>query len=1145
MTNRDAVSSVDVRWERVEIPTYPAGPPCPHPMFLDKRVYQGSSGAVYPFPVIESVGAACRPQAYEAALLENEYLQLMILPELGGRLQMAIDKTNGYRFVYWNRVIKPALVGLTGPWISGGIEFNWPQHHRPSTFLPVDCDLERHADGSATVWCHEIDRMVGTRGLHGFRLHPGRAYLEIVVRLANRTSQPETFLWWANPAVHVDENHQSIFPPDVRAVTDHGKRAVSAFPIATGEYYQVDYSAGVDISRYKNIPAPTSYMACASNFDFVGSYDHGRQAGLLHVASHYVAPGKKQWTWGCGEFGRAWDRRLTDEDGPYVELMCGVYADNQPDFSWLAPGEEKAFSQYFLPYKGVGVVKNATRDAALGVEIRGTQAVVRAYATARQLGATVSVRLGERELLRCVVDCDPRASIEVAADVPPGVDEDALVVVLADAGGRELVSYRGVPEEFPIPEPAQPIGEPAELDSAESLYLAAVHLEQYRHATRRPADYLREALRRDPGDVRCQTAMSRLRYRRGEYAAARGHAAAAVARATRHNPNPLDGEPFVLLGLAEAALGDERAAIAAWHKAAWSAASQPQAYFELAKAAMRQGDAAEAQRWLARCLDRNANHSPARHLEVCLLVERGELAAAKRLAERELARDPFGLGIVYAYVTDLGGDPQLLERRLRHDSHSYRELAHDLAEAGLRRQADDVLQRYLDRCGDRRPDPQLVYCLAWLRGQRGLADEVRDLLRLAASLPRHEFFPNSLADLRALEFAVAVQPTDARAWCDLGNLLFSKQRSEEAIASWERAAKLAPEFPQPRRNLGLAYYNTRRDPPAAWEAMEAAWRLDPTDARVLFELDQLAKRLNHPAADRLRRLESHRDSVAARDDLTLEFATLLNQLGEHERALETLLARTFHPWEGGEGKPAAQYVLALVQLARRALAAREFAQADELLQRASVWPASLGDGKLPGLQENHLDFWRGAALRGLERHDEARRCFDRASVGPASMARAQFYYDQPPETTFYQGLANLARGRRAAAVALFESLVRYGDQHFAQRASIDFFAVSLPDFLVFEADPVADHQVHCRFLRALGLIGLNRLAEAEAEFRQILAVDANHQGALVHRSLCQAHERESLVADGPPDVDDAPSPLPAAADGDRPASSRGSDSIRP
>ena len=104
---------------------------------------------------------------------------------------------------------------------------------------------------------------------------------------------------------------------------DHGKRDVSAFPIARGVYYKMDYSRGVDISRYRNIPVPTSYMAFHSDYDFVGNYDDGKEAGLLHVADHHISPGKKQWTWGNGEFGRAWDRNLTDSDGPYIELMTG------------------------------------------------------------------------------------------------------------------------------------------------------------------------------------------------------------------------------------------------------------------------------------------------------------------------------------------------------------------------------------------------------------------------------------------------------------------------------------------------------------------------------------------------------------------------------------------------------------------------------------------------------------------------------------------------------------------------------------------------------------------------------------------------------------------------------------------------------
>ena len=278
--------------EIVTIPTYEIGLPEKNPIFLEKRVYQGSSGVVYPYPVIESISDEKTDKEWMAVFLENEYIKVMVLPELGGRIQMAYDKIRERHFVYYNHVIKPALVGLTGPWISGGIEFNWPQHHRPSTYLPTDCDIVENEDGSVTVWINEMERMFHQKGMAGFTLRPGCAYLEIQGRVSNRTPLPQTFLWWANPA---------------------GKRAVSSFPIATGTYYKMDYSAGVDISNYRNIKVPTSYMAVNSKYNFEGGYENDTQAGMLHVASHHFSPGKKQWTWGNGDFGRAWDRNLTDE----------------------------------------------------------------------------------------------------------------------------------------------------------------------------------------------------------------------------------------------------------------------------------------------------------------------------------------------------------------------------------------------------------------------------------------------------------------------------------------------------------------------------------------------------------------------------------------------------------------------------------------------------------------------------------------------------------------------------------------------------------------------------------------------------------------------------------------------------------------
>ncbi|MCU0958897.1 MAG: DUF5107 domain-containing protein [Pirellulaceae bacterium] len=1098
----DPGSQVRVWRERVTIPTYGTGQPDRNPMFLDKRVYQGSSGVVYPWPVIDRILDERRDQAYDAVFLENEFLRLMILPQLGGRLQMALDKTNQYHFIYYNRVIKPALVGLAGPWISGGLEFNWPQHHRPSTFAPVDCGLVSHSDGSCTVWCSEIDRMQGTKGMHGFTLHPGKAYLEIQVRLYNRTALPQTFLWWANPAVHVDEHHQSVFPPDVRAVMDHGKRDVSTFPLATGTYYKVNYAPGTDISRYRNIPVPTSYMAYRSSFDFVGSYDHGRQAGLLHIAPHHIAPGKKQWTWGHGDFGQAWERELTDDDGPYIELMCGAYTDNQPDFSWLMPGEEKSFSQFFLPYKGVGVVQNATVDAAVSLALEGDAGVLRAYTSSVQPGCRAVIQSGDQTLFAATFDGTPTTSFE-ARVAPAWADGSRDVeVVIEDRTGRPLVTWR--PRACPdhgMPEPAQALPAPVELDSVEALYLAGLHLEQYRHATRRPEDYYREGLRRDPGDARCCNALGRWLYRHGCADEAEQLFRAAIARLTRHNPNPCDGEPYYNLGRTLLWQSRWNEAYEAFYKATWNAAWQDAAFFQLARIAVRRGDLADAARHLASCLRLNAAHHQAVHLQVVLLVLQQRTEEALHATRDELARDPFNTGVLFEAMALDGRWRQTFVDRMRRASHNYVELALDYAEAGLWERAAAVLNEYLQQVSDEGDSPLVHYFLASYYRQLGQVDQAETAARRAAAHAPDYCFPHRTAEIPVLAEAARCAPQDARAPYYLGNLWYHHRQYELAIRCWEQACSADPDFATVWRNLGLAYYNVRRDGSRAWEAFARAFALNPDDARVLYELDQLAKRLGHPASERLARFDAHDDLVRRRDDLYLERVVLLNQLGQHEPALDSILQRRFHPWEGGEGKVPAQFVLALTQLARLEIERGRYAEALAWLDRTTTWPASLGEGRLPGMQENHVQYWRGCAQRGLGDSAAARASFEQASQGLSEPKSVMFYNDQPPDMIFYQGLALHALGRQDAAKERFALLLDYGRAHLDDHAEIDYFAVSLPDFLVFDDDLTTRHETHCRYLMALGLAGLRQSAAAQEQFQRVLALDANHLGALVHQSF--------------------------------------------
>ncbi|WP_256759667.1 DUF5107 domain-containing protein [Cohnella sp. WQ 127256] len=1093
----------------MEIPTYEVGKPDKNPMFLEKRVYQGSTGKVYPHPVIDKIEDEKQLKAYRMVILENDYLRVEVMPELGGRIYRAVDKTNQYDFVYYNQVIKPALVGLLGPWISGGIEFNWPQHHRPNTYGPVEYRLEQKEDGSATVWISEIDRINGTKVTAGFTLYPDKAYLEIHAQLYNRTPEPQTFLWWANPAVAVNDFTQSVFPPDVTAVFDHGKRDVSKFPIATGTYYKMDYSEGVDISRYKNIPVPTSYMAYKSDYNFVGGYDHSVQAGLLHVANHHISPGKKQWTWGNGEFGQAWDRNLTDEDGPYIELMTGVYTDNQPDFTWLQPYEEKSFKQYFMPYKNVGVVKNASIDLAvnLEVDVANQKAFVQVYATSLMEGLIVELVGGSQVYLNKTANLSPTDTFHAEIGLQPGQLEHELILKVSNEKGQELIRYQpNKPDIEQVPDAAQPLQEPSEMKTNEMLYLAGLHLEQYRHATFEPEAYYLEGLKRDANDIRINVAYGTLLLRRGLLEQSEEHFRTAIKSLTSRNPNPYDSEAYYQLGVTLKLQGRMEEAFSALYKSVWSAAMQDSGYFTLAQIAAWKGSHEEALELVERSLIKNTRNYKARNLKSAMLRKLGRRDEAKEWTRETIKFDiaDFGAYNELRLVLEGGGETEeaqaVYEKQLllmRGDAHNYLSLAADYSEAGLYNEALELLSTSVEgESGD--VYPMIQYTIGYLYGKMGHSEKSILHLRTGSEAISDYCFPNTLFDLAVLKYAIEACPGDSKAHYYLGNLLYDKKRHAEGVQHWELSRAANPSFSIVNRNLALAYYNKMNSPEQAREALEHAVICDPTDARIFYELDQLYKKLGVEPRIRLEQLKQKLELVQARDDLYVEYVTVHNMLKLHTEAVQLLTSRLFHPWEGGEGKVTGQYVLAHVELAKGLLHSKQYEQALEHLHKALVYPDNLGEGKLTGAQENHIYYYIGCAYEGLGLPVEAQEAYIQASQGLEEPASAMYYNDQPPEMIFYQGLAWSKLKDSKQSNKRFHKLVDYAEKHMFEEVKIDYFAVSLPDFLVFEDDLNIRNQIHCRFMMGLGLIGLGQFAKAREQFELVVTLDSNHQGVQIH-----------------------------------------------
>lgn len=1087
-------------WEEdILLSTYGIGKAEKNPMFLEKRVYQGSSGVVYPYPVVEKIEDTCEEKSYHAIYLENEYIKVMVLPELGGRVQMAYDKIKNRHFIYYNQVIKPALVGLTGPWISGGIEFNWPQHHRPSTFLPIDYSIETCADGSAIVWVNERERMFHQKGMAGFILRPGRAVLEIQGKLYNPTPIPQTFLWWANPAVAVNEHYQSVFPGDVNAVFDHGKRDVSRYPIATGVYYKMDYSAGVDISRYKNIPVPTSYMAIRSKYNFVGGYENDTRAGLLHVANHHISPGKKQWTWGNGDFGQAWDRNLTDSDGPYIELMTGVYTDNQPDFSWLQPYEEKTFTQYFMPYRELGVVKNASADLLMNIELEGDVAVLKIFATSAQKNLRIVVQNKEEICLDIIRDITPEKLLEETICIS---DMSEIRVTIRHASGKELLSWEPEKDvEKEIPEPAKAALDPKDISTTEQLYLTGLHLEQYRHATYFSTDYYEEALRRDPRDVRNNNAMGLWLIRKGQFAKAEPFLRQAVKTLTSRNPNPYDGEPLYNLGLSLKYQGKADEAYDYFYKACWNAAWQDAGYFSLAQLSVARGEWEEGLNEIDKSLFRNWHNLRGRHLKATILRHLGRKEEALAWIDDSLRIDHFnfGCGLEKYLLTGQEADLRELLTRMRSEASNYEELVIDYASAGCWEEVLLVAETAISHSIN--GQTLLHYYKSWSLIKLGCIEESKEAIRLAETQSPECCFPNTLEAILAFQSVINVAESTPKALFYLGNLWYDKRQYPEAIAVWEASAKLDGSFPTVSRNISLAYFNKLGRQEEAVQLLETAFSLDPTDSRILMELEQLYKRLNRSHAFRLAFLDQYKSVAFTRDDLFLEYVTLLNQLGRYEEAILMIDSHKFHPWEGGEGKVPAQYQLARVELVKDSLATGQYEKALGLIEECFFYPQNLGEGKLYGAQENDFNYYKACVLLALKRQSEAEAFFQAASVGNSQPAAAVYYNDQKPDKLFYQGLALRKLGRETDACERFNNLISFGEKHISDQFKMDYFAVSLPDLQIWENDMNKKNCVHCNYLLGLGYLGLGDTDKAERSFAIASEMDNNHQGVQIHRRM--------------------------------------------
>ncbi|HBY60228.1 MAG TPA: DUF5107 domain-containing protein [Solibacterales bacterium] len=1057
-----APAEVRIWQEPMTVPTYVTGPPDPNPMFYLGRTYQGARGAIYPYPLYDKLTDRKEDRSYTAVWLENEYVKICVLPELGGRIFAAVDKTNGYDFFYRQHVVKPALIGMLGAWISGGVEWNIPHHHRASSFLPVQYKLTENADGSKTVWVGELEIRHRMRWAVGLTLAPGRSYVKADVRLVNRSPLANSMLYFANVAVHTNEKYQILFPPRTQFVTQHSKREFSRWPIADGMYAGVDFSKGVDVSRWKNHPSPISMFAWNYEDDFVAGYDHGKQAGTMHVADHHIVPGKKFFAWGTGPDGRLWDKILTDEDGPYLELMVGAYSDNQPDYSWMQPFETRRFEQYWYPFRDIGGVKNANRDAAVNLERTAPgKAKVGFSVTGAVKEATVLLSAAGRELLRETVSIDPGKPFVREVDVPAEVKDSDLRAALL-AGRREVIAYTPLQSErLPMPPPATAPPPPKQVKSNEELYLAGLRLEQFHSPASDPDPYYEEALRRDPSDARANTALGILDLKRGRFAEAAKRLATAAARVSQNYTYARDVEPFYYLGLALKMQNKLDEAFDAYFKATWGQAFSSAAYFGLAEIASMRGERQQALAFLARSLETNALNTRALALRAALSKD------AKEPRERLLAIDPLDTR-----------DPDTLKRH----PHYGLEVAVELGNAGLYEEALATLALL--------PKQPMIHYFAGLYHQKlGRAERAAEEFAIARTLPHDYVFPYRSEAIEALTRAMTVDPKDARAPYLLGNLLYDWQPGA-AAKLWERAAALEPGLPIVHRNLAVAYGREEDGLKKAIASLEKAVDLGGKDAMHLFELDQLYERAGVPAEKRLAAFERHAAAVAERDDTTARSVSMRVQMGQYDRAIEQLKNRHYHGWEGGARFNVYDAWIDAHLLrghARRAKGDWAGALAD--YEAANTYPENLEiSRRYRGGRAPEVLYWIGEARRGVKNEGGAKAAWKEA-------AAQLIGDDEAPHPTVSSGAAlywqarSLERlGDVKKAAAAYQALVEVGSTALKD-TRVDYFAK------FGERQSKTARDAEAQYVLGLGQLGMKRPAQAQAAFAAAVKLNGYHLAA--------------------------------------------------
>ena len=943
-------------WEgTVSIPTYRVNPPEKAPIFAHDFAYQRAKRWVYPYAMNDNPTNERVDSVHRALFLENDYLIICVLPDIGGRLFYATDKTDNYEIFYRQHVIKPQNVGMLGAWISGGVEWNAFHHHRATSQYPIDYKLTDNGDGSKTVWVGEVEHRHGMSWVIGLTLYPDRSYIKVIGRFFNGTPDRNSMLHWNNIATHANETYQILFPENAQVGMFHHKLSHIHWPVANEPYKGNEDFIGVDVSFWKNLPSlkGDSVFIYDLQDDWLGGYDYSVDAGTILVGDHNINKGGKFWTWGHKAYGHAWDCvTLTDEDGPYVELMTSAYSDNQPDYCWINPGETKEFTAYWygihnMKGKRLDEVQStdkvrlrSNQEATVNLEIsEGGEIHIAAITTRHYSDAILRLTCDGQEVYKKTANISPARPFADQVKLDPSFVKDPtkLLLSLYTSTGELLINHHQYVHDVntSLPEDLEPVNpDPKSISNSEECYYIGMRNLQFHQAHVNPNDYFEEVLRRDPYDVRSNTQLGIYYRKAGDFDNAKRHLRAAISRQTANYTRPSDGEAMYNLGLVLKAEGLWDNAIDTLYRSVWDYEYASAGYYQLAQISNIVGNPEKALEEARMAVKYNGLNIDARNLCITLLRKAGDIRGATDIAKQVIRDHPLDYYSEYELMK-MGVIPlQEFRALLRGVSESYLDLAVKYLNNGFIEESFSVLEE----SEQIRKYPLTEYYLGYLLDLKGEKEAAKRMFEVASSSAIDYVYPFRFETVKPLLKALEYAPGNPVTEYYLGNLWYHR-RPELAREAWEKSVEGNPHFAMALRNLG--WYWRYKDENRGWkdssdyekalDYYKKAILEDPSEAIFLTECDEIMELTNAPLSNRYALFTGKESVWETRYDSEIRAIRQEILNGDYEKAFDRLTSRfysrrehiddlhdiyvdvcqliSFQAWDAGDDDKALKYQL--------------------------------------------------------------------------------------------------------------------------------------------------------------------------------------------------------------------------------------------